>query len=74
MNRYFHLKENFIAIYKERNPKQQLKTLIHEYADNLLHSKEAKFKQEESRIKEAQAEVVAYVVFHHFGYDTGKYS
>lgn len=73
-NGYFHLKENFIAIHQGRNPKQQLKTLVHEYCHYLLHAKGAPFEQETSRIREAQAEAVAYVVMNHFGYDTGKYS
>jgi hypothetical protein len=74
VNGYFHLKENVIAIHQDRNVKQQLKTLIHEYAHYLLHAKGAPFEQESSRIREAQAEAVAYVVMNHFGYDTGKYS
>lgn len=73
-NGYFHLVENYIAIHEARSTTQQLKTLIHEYGHYLLHSKGARFEQEGSRIKESQAEAVAYVVMNHFGYDTGKYS
>jgi hypothetical protein len=73
-NGYYHLIENYIAIHEGRSTTQQLKTLIHEYSHYLLHAKGAKFEQEGSRIREAQAEAVAYVVMNHFGYDTGTYS
>jgi N-terminal domain of anti-restriction factor ArdC/IrrE N-terminal-like domain len=73
-NGYYHLVENYIAIHEGRSTTQQLKTLIHEYGHHLLHAKGAKFEQEGSRIREAQAEAVAYVVMNHFGYDTGNYS
>ncbi|WP_046517705.1 ArdC-like ssDNA-binding domain-containing protein, partial [Bacillus sp. SA1-12] len=73
-NGYFHLVENYIAIHQNRSTTQQLKTLIHEYAHYLLHAKGAKFEKENRRIKEAQAEAVAYVVMNHFGYDTSQYS
>lgn len=73
-NGYFHLVNNYIAIHHERDTTQQLKTLIHEYAHSLLHSKGAKFEKEGKRMKEAQAEAVAYVVLNRFGYDTGQYS
>ncbi|MGM0806867.1 MAG: ImmA/IrrE family metallo-endopeptidase [Bacillota bacterium] len=73
-NGYYHILENYIAIHEERSTTQQLKTLIHEYAHYLLHAKGAKFEQESSRIREAQAEAVAYVVMNHFGYETGGYS
>jgi len=73
-NGYYHLIENYIAIHEDRSTTQQLKTLIHEYSHYLLHAKGAKFELEGSRIKEAQAEAVAYVVMNHFGYDTGSYS
>jgi Zn-dependent peptidase ImmA (M78 family) len=46
--------------------KQQSKTLIHEYSHYLLHAKGATFQQEGSRIREAQAEAVTYVVMNHF--------
>jgi hypothetical protein len=73
-NGYYHLTQHYIALHEERSKTQQLKTLIHEYAHHLLHSKGAKFEEEESRIREAQAEAVAYVVMNHFGYETGEYS
>ncbi|MEH6908243.1 ArdC-like ssDNA-binding domain-containing protein [Neobacillus drentensis] len=73
-NGYFHLVNNYIAIHEERDTTQQLKTLIHEYAHYLLHAKGAKFEKEGKRMKEAQAEAVAYVVMNRFGYDTGQYS
>jgi hypothetical protein len=73
-NGYYHLIENYIAIHEGRSTTQQLKTLIHEYSHYLLHAKGATFEQEGSRIREAQAEAVAYVVMNHFGYDTGDYS
>lgn len=73
-NGYFHLKENYIAIHQGRSTLQQLKTFIHEYAHYLLHSKGARFEEENLRIKEAQAEAVAYVVMKHAGFDTGGYS
>jgi hypothetical protein len=73
-NGYYHLIENYIAIHEGESTTQQLKTLIHEYSHYLLHAKGATFEQEGSRIREAQAEAVAYVVMNHFGYDTGNYS
>ncbi|WP_224768382.1 ImmA/IrrE family metallo-endopeptidase [Metabacillus idriensis] len=73
-NGYYHLIQHYIAIHEERSTIQQLKTLIHEYSHHLLHRKGAKFEQEGSRIREAQAEAVAYVVMNHFGYETGEYS
>ncbi|WP_375162225.1 ImmA/IrrE family metallo-endopeptidase [Fictibacillus sp. WQ 8-8] len=63
-----------MAIHEGRNASQQLKTLIHEYGHYLLHAYGAPFEKEDSHIKEAQAEAIAYVVMNHFGYDTGKYS
>lgn len=48
---------------KKRSISQQLKTLIHEYGHFLLHAKGAKFEQEGSSIKEAQAEAVAHELF-----------
>ncbi|MBZ5752435.1 ArdC-like ssDNA-binding domain-containing protein [Metabacillus rhizolycopersici] len=73
-NGYYHLVENYIAIHEGRSTNQQLKTLIHEYSHYLLYAIGAKFEKEGSRIKEAQAEAVAYVVMNHFGCDTGTYS
>jgi len=74
-NGYFHLKENYIAIHKDRSIMQQLKTLIHEYAHYLLHRKDGgEFKDVTTDIKEAQAESVAYVVMNHFNFDTSQYS
>ncbi|MGX1195925.1 ArdC-like ssDNA-binding domain-containing protein [Metabacillus sp. SLBN-84] len=73
-NGYYHLTGHYIAIHKERSTLQQLKTLIHEYAHHLLHREGAKFEEADSRIREAQAEAVAYVVMNHLGYETGEYS
>jgi hypothetical protein len=73
-NGYYHLIDNYIAIHEERSTTQQLKTLIHEYAHYLLHAKGAKFENEDTRIREAQAEAVAYVVMNYFGYDSSQYS
>lgn len=74
-NGYFHLKENYIAIHKDRSVMQQLKTLIHEYAHYLLHRKDGgEFKDVTIDIKEAQAESIAYVVMNHFNFDTSEYS
>ena len=73
-NGYFHRIDNYIAIHEGRSRTQQLKTLVHEYSHYLLHAKGAKFEREDSSIKEAQAEAVAYVVMHYFGYETGEYS
>ncbi|HZG72017.1 MAG TPA: ImmA/IrrE family metallo-endopeptidase [Chondromyces sp.] len=73
-NGYFHREENYIAVHKDRGPIQQLKTLVHEYAHYLLHRTGAEFERESRKIKEAQAEAVAYVVMRRFGYETGGYS
>jgi hypothetical protein len=73
-NGYYHIIDNYIALHEKRSTTQQLKTLIHEYAHFLLHAKGAKFEQVTNRMREAQAEAVAYVVMNHFGYETGEYS
>ncbi|MRX72797.1 hypothetical protein GJU40_11635 [Bacillus lacus] len=65
-NGYYHLSSHFIAIHKDRSTLQQQLSL--------LYAKCAKFDWAKSRIREAQAEAVAYVVMNHFGYDTGEYS
>jgi Zn-dependent peptidase ImmA (M78 family) len=57
-NGYFHLTENYIAIYESRSTTQQLKTLIHEYSHSLLHAKGAKFEKEKTNIREKRYQVV----------------
>ncbi|WP_157843099.1 ArdC-like ssDNA-binding domain-containing protein [Bacillus sp. FJAT-44742] len=73
-NGYYHIIDKYIALDHDLSPNQEVKTLVHEYAHHLLHGQGATFEQEEHRIKEAQAEAVAYVVLHHYGIDTGEYS
>lgn len=74
-NGYYHLEELYIAINKNRSVIQQLKTLIHEYAHHILHSKNnGEFKDVTNNIRESQAESVAYIVMNYFDFDTSDYS
>lgn len=70
-----------IVIQEGMSESQTLKTMIHETAHSILHSKEAlAVRQEDGKAKvsrsdmEVQAESVAYVVSEHYGLDTSDYS
>ena len=69
---YFQYGENgkFIVIRKDMDINQQAKTLLHEFAHSILHENSTK----EKRVKEIEAESLAFVVSNHFGLDTSDYS
>lgn len=69
---YFQYGENgkFIVVNKDLEVNQQAKTLVHEFAHSLLHENSKK----DRKIKEIEAESLAFVVSDHFGLDTGDYS
>ena len=79
-NGYFSEEEGKIAIKAGLSEAQTIKTLIHETAHSMLHTKSGKEKLEKKGISftrkdaEVQAESVAYVVCQHFGIDTSDYS
>ena len=74
---YFHLEDNRIAVQEGMSEAQTLKTIIHEAAHQVLHSKDAQEASGEKKSKnqkETEAESVAYVVCQHYGIDTSDYS
>lgn len=72
---YFNIEENRIAVKSGMSEVQTLKTVIHESAHYLLHSKDAmKDTSKSANQKETEAESVAYVVCKHYGIDTDDYS
>ncbi|MCX7884644.1 MAG: ArdC-like ssDNA-binding domain-containing protein [Caloramator sp.] len=70
---YYNPNDNIIVINKGMSKDQTVKTLIHEYAHSILHSKENEGRHNKAE-KEVQAESVAYIVANHFSIDTGEYS
>lgn len=74
---YFSLADNRIVIQEGMSEAQTLKTLIHESAHSILHSKTALDSSSEKKSKnqkETEAESVAYIVCQHYGIDTSEYS
>ena len=77
---YYHLAEKRIAIDDNMSELQTLKTAIHEIAHAKLHDidlnapKEEKENHPNQRIREVEAESVAYTVCQHYGLDTSDYS
>lgn len=77
---YFSESEGKIVIKAGLSEAQTIKTLIHETAHSMLHTKSGKEELEKKGIPftrkdaELQAESVAYVVCQHFGIDTSDYS
>ncbi|EAE6963906.1 hypothetical protein BHY27_14940 [Listeria monocytogenes] len=74
---YCDMKENRIALNKGMSEAQTIKTLIHEITHADLHSIEFKDQSASKtslRVKETEAESVAFVVSEHFGIDTSEYS
>jgi antirestriction protein ArdC len=59
-----------IVVEAQRQPTQQVKTLLHEMAHGLLHSTSEVLRDQD----EVEAESVAYVVCHHLGIDSSDYS
>lgn len=68
---YFQTTENRIAIQKDMNQVQTVKTIIHEMAHQKLHSNATELSR---NAKEVEAEAVAYTVSQHFGIETSDYS
>lgn len=70
-NGYYHIVDNRIAIKPDMSSSQTFKTLIHENAHSILHTKDTKYSRNEA---EVQAESVAYIVCCALGLDTSNYS
>lgn len=71
------MEENRIALNKGMSQSQTIKTLIHEVTHADLHAPEYQNKTAEKtnkRVKETEAESVAFVVSEHYGIDTSDYS
>lgn len=72
---FFKLDDKSIHIKEGMPEAQTIKTLIHETAHSLLHTRDKlKDSPKTSEQKEIEAESVAYVVARHYGIDTGDYS
>lgn len=75
---YFHIEEKRIAIQENMSESQILKTMLHETAHSMLHSREvsqgADAPAKDRNTKEVEAESIAYTVCQHFGIDTSDYS
>lgn len=70
-NGYYHVVDNRIAIKPDMPSSQTFKTLIHEKAHSILHTKDIKYSRNEA---EVQAESIAYIVSNALGLDTSEYS
>lgn len=73
---FYSNRENKIVVQKNMTQVQTLKTLTHELAHSMLHSKVAENEgaNKDRRTKEVEAESVAFTVCQHFGVDTSDYS
>ena len=75
---YFNTAENRIAVQEGMSESQTLKTMVHEVAHSMLHSKEVNkdipAPAKDRNTKEVEAESIAYTVCQHFGIDTSDYS
>jgi hypothetical protein len=72
---FFNKVQHRIAIQKNMNEPETLRTLIHEISHAHLHNLETgEEKNKDRRTREVQAESVAFVVCKHFGIDTGNSS
>lgn len=63
-----------IVVKEGMSQSQTMKTLVHEIAHSILHSKDGEESEADRRTKEVQAESVAYVVMNCLGIDTSEYS
>lgn len=63
-----------IVVRDSIDDKQKVKTLVHEIAHSILHSKDGEQADADRRTREVQAESVAYVVLSYLGIDTSEYS
>lgn len=72
---YYSDAEKIIVIQDGMTERQSVKTLIHEIAHAMLHTKEKLQEHKKDRKqKELEAESVAYVVCEHYGFDSEDYS
>ncbi len=67
---YYDIKNKQIIINKNLSINHQLKTMIHEYAHSILHTENNGTKKQQ----EIEAESIAFVVCHAFGFDSSEYS
>ena len=73
-NGYYNSMDNRIAIRTGMSQQQTIKTLVHEIAHSMLHSKDGEESEADKHTKEVQAESVAYTVCKWLGIDTSGYS
>ena len=72
---YYSDTEKIIVIQDGMTERQSVKTLIHEIAHAMLHTKEKLQEHKKDRKqKELEAESVAYIVCEHYGFDSEDYS
>ena len=74
---YYHMEDNRIAVKEGMSQTQTVKTVVHEAAHAILHSKYVMKNTDDKKTKnqkETEAESVAYIVCKHFGIDTSDYS
>lgn len=76
---YFSPTENRIGVQEGMSESQTLKTMVHETAHAMLHSREVEKDDllapvKDRNTKEVEAESIAYTVCQHFGIDTAGYS
>ena len=76
---YFSPAENRIGVQEGMGESQTLKTMVHETAHAMLHSREVENDNllapaKDRNTKEVEAESIAYTVCQHFGIDTSDYS
>lgn len=69
---YYQIEERRIAIQENMSESQTLKTMVHEIAHSMLHSREVNAENEivpakDRNTKEVEAESVAFTVCQHFG-------
>lgn len=72
---YYSDTEKIIVIQDGMTERQSVKTLVHEIAHAMLHTKEKLQEHKKDRKqKELEAESVAYIVCEHYGFDSEDYS
>ena len=76
---FFSPTEKRIAVQEGMSESQTLKTMVHETAHSMLHSKEVNREDilapaKDRNTKEIEAESIAFTVCRHFGIDTSEYS
>lgn len=72
---YYSDTEKIIVIQDGMTERQSVKTLVHEIAHTMLHTKEQLQEcKKDRKQKELEAESVAYIVCEHYGFDSEDYS